>query len=353
LVIIVRYCIVFAVEVASFELAGASIDAAIAALQERSMVVLLDRSRPPEAGYLLAAASTVTASTIATMLREAVGMPWLALPAARCDALGLTRMGPAPHADGRDMMVTFEARKGIATGISAADRALTMRVAADPASSAADVAKPGHVLPVRVDPAGVLGRCGVAEAAAELTALAGLPGGAALCQAMDDDGRPATGRALDLLAARLELPTVDTLDVLQRRLRETRLVERAGPERMLATPSGPLRCVTYREPGAGLHYALVLGEPSRAEPLRVSAHTQDPLADALAATSDSRSRLHAAIAEIAADGRGVLLYLAPRAAGAAADNAGAALLEATRRAHVVRQILRDLGAAAILAAPLA
>lgn len=341
-------------EVASSEFVEAPVDAAIEALRCGAMVVLVDRSQAVEAGYLVTVAQTITAETLATMLREAVGMPWLALPAARCDALGLTRMGRRPHSDGRDMMVTFEARDGITTGISAADRASTMRVASDPASTTADIAKPGHVLPVRVDPAGVLHRCSVAEAAAELATFAGFPGGAALCQAMDDDGQPATGDELHDLADRLELHVVDTLDVLERRLRDTRLVERTGEQRAVMTAIGPMRGVTYRDlTSSALHYALVLGEPSLPEPLHVSAHTQNPFTDVFSTDAGARSALHAALEAIAAERRGALLYLAPPAPTTESDSLGDALIAATRRAHVITQILRDLGARAILAAPAA
>ncbi|MBS1878280.1 MAG: 3,4-dihydroxy-2-butanone-4-phosphate synthase [Actinobacteria bacterium] len=328
-------------EIASVEPLGDRLEPAIEALRRGAMAMLVDRGAGG-GGHLVAVASSIGAETVATMLREAVGMPFLALSEERCEALELTPIGA-----GSEMMITIESRHGTSTGISASDRALTMRVAAGPAYTAVDVVKPGHVLPIRVPADRLLSRPDAAATALELAALAGSPGGAALCQVLDADGAPAAVAEAEELARRLEIPLADSLEVVEHRLRATALVHRDGAERIVATAAGPLRCVSYRGRGGGRrHFALLHGDPALPEPIHLETVVQDPPADAFASAGVDRPP-QAALAAVVGRGRGVVLYLAAEDA----EPAGDAALARSRRAHLIRQILRDLGVAAIATGP--
>ncbi|MFT3865150.1 MAG: 3,4-dihydroxy-2-butanone-4-phosphate synthase [Solirubrobacterales bacterium] len=300
------------------------------------MLLLADWTGEAPGGYLLAVAQTITAETMATMLREAAGMPWLALAAERSDALGLTPMGHDHDAAGSRMMVTFEARNGVTTGISAADRALTMRVAADLGSTAADIVTPGHVIPYRVEADGPPRGWSPAEAALELATFAGFPAGATLCQVMDEEGRPAGKAGAAATAERLGLRTVEAIDILDLRLDRSLLIERAGDETVIDSPIGPLRCVSYDDQDGRVHHALIRGDVSGAEPVPLQVATQDIPTDVFGGVGprDALTRLEA-------EDSGLLVYLA------APRHNSATAVESTRQAHVLAKVLRDLGIAAV------
>ena len=199
--------------------AAVSLDLVLAGLRHGRTIVLYDDVGEHE-GDLVLAADHVTAEAIAFMAREARGLIRLALPAERCDALGLPPM-PARNRSrlAGAFTVSVEARDGVTTGISAADRAQTIRVAADPASGAADLVRPGHVFPLRATPGGVLKRARNTEAAVELAELAGLVPAAVICQVLDDDGEVATRPELERFCARHGLALVAVSDVVAHRRR--------------------------------------------------------------------------------------------------------------------------------------
>jgi 3,4-dihydroxy 2-butanone 4-phosphate synthase/GTP cyclohydrolase II len=320
--------------------------AAVDALAAGRIVAVVDPCRPEAGGCLVAAAEHVTAEAVNTMLVHAGGTPWLALPEQRCLALGLRSFGtPRPWA----FQISIEARQGVTTGVSAADRALTMRVAASPDSTAAHVIEPGHVMPIRVPDDAILLRAGVADAAVELALAAGTSGGAAICWILDEDGDPAPPAAIEELAGSLGVRVATTLDALDLRMRSQSAVVRERDER-LVTPAGPVRAVTFGDRhGAGRHVALVQGTPAAGAPALVSVHEQDPLGDVFGAgDASSRRALESALARGAGAPAAVLLHVAPpRIADPAPDDPAAAarasLLRAKRTAHVVTQILDDLG----------
>jgi 3,4-dihydroxy-2-butanone 4-phosphate synthase len=192
--------------------------AALADLRAGRMVLLCDdRDRGGE-GDLLVAAEFATAAAVNFMAKEARGLICLALAAERCEELGLEAIGPRGHSPlGDSSMVSIEARSGVSTGISAADRARTIAVAADPNAGAKDLVQPGHVLPLRARPGGVLERPGLVEAAVELTSAAGLRSAAVLCQLMRDDGRMAREQDLELFAGRHGLSVVTVSEVVEHR----------------------------------------------------------------------------------------------------------------------------------------
>lgn len=318
---------------------------AVRALTRGGMIVLTERAPEGVAGFLVAAAQTITATQMAAMLRDARGMPWLALPDARCRALELR-----PVHDGdtrRTFMVSIEAREGTTTGVSAAERARTMRVAAHPASTAGDVVQPGHVMPLRARPPSARERPGVVEAAVELAALAGHPGGAAMCQLLDDDGEPAREDRVAAFAAAHELPLVDQLDVLDHLLPERRLVTRLGVREEVAIGRHVVRAVTYLDRFYGVrHLALACGDLGGPAAPTVRVHVQEPLRDVF--DDAGRAALLAALDAVADAAPGVLLYLArtDQSPGRPAASEGArrheALLARRRQPYVAAQILDDL-----------
>ncbi|HVW48063.1 MAG TPA: 3,4-dihydroxy-2-butanone-4-phosphate synthase [Solirubrobacterales bacterium] len=183
------------------------------------MVLLRDDRERRGEGDLLIAAEAADAAAINFMVTEARGIVCLALSTERCRELGLEQIGNRGNQSslGDSAMVSIEAREGVTTGISAADRARTIAVAVDPSSGPEDLVQPGHVFPLRARPGGVLERAGRTEAAVDLATAAGLGGGAVLCQLMRDDGHMATGSDLEVFADRHGLAILDVSDVVEHR----------------------------------------------------------------------------------------------------------------------------------------
>jgi 3,4-dihydroxy-2-butanone 4-phosphate synthase len=182
------------------------------------MVLLRDDCERMGEGDLLIAAEFADAAAVNFMVTEARGLVCVALSTERCAELGLEQIGNRGNQSslGDSAMVSIEAREGVTTGISAGDRARTIRVAIDPASGPEDIVVPGHVFPLRARSGGVLERAGRTEAAVDLTAGAGLRGGGVLCQVMHDDGHMAAGDDLELFAARHGLSILNVSDVVTR-----------------------------------------------------------------------------------------------------------------------------------------
>ncbi len=183
------------------------------------MVLLRDDCERRGEGDLLIAAEAADAEAVNFMAAEARGIVCLALSTGRCERLGLEQIGNRGNRSslGDSAMISIEAREGVTTGISAADRARTIAVAVDPASGPEDLVQPGHVFPLRARPGGVLERAGRTEAAVDLTAGGGLRGAGVLCQVMREDGHMATGEDLEVFAARHGIAILDVSEVVERR----------------------------------------------------------------------------------------------------------------------------------------
>jgi 3,4-dihydroxy 2-butanone 4-phosphate synthase/GTP cyclohydrolase II len=206
--------------------------------------------------------------------------------------------------------VSVEAARNTTTGISAHDRAETVRVLSDPASGPEDLRRPGHMFPLRSRRGGVLKRAGHTEAGTDLARLAGLTPAAVLCEIMDDDGQMARLPRLVEFAKEHGLGLTTVADVIAHRMKTEKLVERvAGP--MLPTEFGPFRIYAYRNTvNDEEHVALVMGEIDPDEPVLVRVHSQCLTGDVFAsARCDCGVQLAAALERIAAEGKGVLLYL--------------------------------------------
>jgi 3,4-dihydroxy 2-butanone 4-phosphate synthase/GTP cyclohydrolase II len=196
---------------------------ALRQLRAGGMVVVCDDPDREDEGDLCMAAELITPEAIAFMACHARGLICLALPEERCDELDLPLMVPANQGtEATGFAVSIEAATGVTTGISAADRARTIRVAVDPATGPRDLVRPGHVFPLRARPGGVLERRGQTEAAVDLTRLAGLTPGGVLCEVINDDGTMARGASLEAFCRRNALPVV-TVEHIAEHLRSRSL----------------------------------------------------------------------------------------------------------------------------------
>jgi 3,4-dihydroxy 2-butanone 4-phosphate synthase/GTP cyclohydrolase II len=319
--------------------------AAGAALAAGRPVLLLDDCADLPTGVLVVAAECVDAPTMAFLVRESSGLVCVAMTRERLDAL---RIPPLAARDagppGAAFAVAVDLAKGISTGISARDRALTVRALADPATLAGDLVRPGHVLPLRARDGGVLERHRPVEAAVELCTRAGLAPAAALATAVDEAGEVAGPAALAALAERAALPVVRVSQVVAACRRATPPL-RAGASTTLPTAHGVFSALGYAGDGAE-HLALVRGDLTGPAPVPVHVHAECVAGDVLGSQRCTcAARLDAALAAIDAAGHGVLVYLRTRAApgvgpvhalrGCAVPGADTAALAA--------HVLRDLG----------
>jgi 3,4-dihydroxy 2-butanone 4-phosphate synthase/GTP cyclohydrolase II len=269
-----------------------------------------DEDRENE-GDLAIAAECVTPEAINFMAREGRGLICLSLTSERCDDLDLPPMveeNTSPF--GTAFTVSIEARGRVTTGISAADRAATVKVAIDPATKPADLLRPGHMFPLRAAPGGVLKRAGQTEASVDLARIAGLTPAAAICEIMNDDGTMARLPDLKKFVAAHGLAMISVADLIRYRMQTERLVKRiAAPH--LPTEFGEFRIVAYKSDVTHEeHVALVAGEWAEDEPILVRVHSQCLTGDVFGSSRcDCGAQLRRAMEKIGGEGKGVLLYL--------------------------------------------
>ena len=335
----------------------------VAELRAGRMVVLVDEEDRENEGDLVLAAEHVTPEAINFMVTHARGLVCLTLTRARCAQIGLKPMvqhNGSVH--GTAFTVSIEAAEGVSTGISAADRALTVRAAVAQGARAEDIVQPGHVFPLMAQDGGVLMRAGHTEAGCDLAALAGLEPAAVICEIMNDDGTMARLPDLERFADRHGLKIGAIADLIEYRSRNESLIERAS-SRALRTPWGGLQAVLYRDRASGgAHLALVHGTPhSAVDPVLVRVHEPLSVLDVLEADGSGHSwSLPRALQRVVAAEAGVVVLinagesaatLLDRFDAAAAPTRGAAA--ALRTYGIGAQILRDLGVRRmrLLAAP--
>ncbi|SDI71982.1 bifunctional 3,4-dihydroxy-2-butanone-4-phosphate synthase/GTP cyclohydrolase II [Pseudomonas panipatensis] len=277
------------------------------------MVLLVDDEDRENEGDLLLAAEHCTPAAINFMAREARGLICLTLTEEHCQRLGLEQMVPANgSAFSTAFTVSIEAASGVTTGISAADRAHTVRTAVAPGARADDLVQPGHIFPLRAREGGVLTRAGHTEAGCDLARLAGLTPSAVIVEVMNDDGSMARRPELEAFAERHGIRIGTIADLIQYRLSTEHTVARIG-ERELPTVHGTFRLVTYEDRiEGGVHMAMVMGDIRHDEPTLVRVHVIDPLRDLVGAEySGPRNwTLWAALQKVAEEGRGVVVVLA-------------------------------------------
>ncbi|MBM4394936.1 MAG: 3,4-dihydroxy-2-butanone-4-phosphate synthase [Deltaproteobacteria bacterium] len=289
----------------------ATIEEALGALREGRMIILVDDEDRENEGDIVAAASAITAEQVAFMAKQARGLICLTLEAARCDELGLDPMTPRNNAPlGTAFTVSIDAREGVSTGVSAADRARTMRRAVDPATTSRDFVSPGSVFPLRAVPGGVLSRTGQTEGSVDLARLAGLPPAGVICEVLREDGTMMRLAELREFGARFGLPVAAVADLVAYRLRTEKLVERVAVSD-LPTDFGDFRVHAFRSAvDDRTHLALVAGDVSADEPALVRVHRASFPGDTFAFGDDKgRAGFEGALAAVAASGRGVFLYL--------------------------------------------
>ena len=295
----------------------ATIEEAIEEIRAGRFVVVADDEDRENEGDLTIAAQFVTPDAVNFMATHGRGLICLCLTPERCDELGLRQMTDQNEAQfGTAFTVTIEARDGVSTGISAADRARTIQVAVDPTSTPQDLVSPGHVFPLRARAGGVLKRSGQTEAAVDLARLAGLTAAGVVCEIMKDDGTMARVPDLVGFCERHGLKLVTVADLIEYRRRTEKLVERVVSVR-LPTDYGDLQAVAYRETLTGKqHVALVKGDVEGTDDVLVRVHSECLTGDVFhSRRCDCGEQLEQALARIDREGRGVLLYLSQEGRG--------------------------------------
>ena len=286
------------------------IEDAIAAIAAGGMVVVIDDAGRENEGDLILAADKATPAAIAFMIRHTSGVVCAAVTAERLDALRLPLMvADNTESQRTAFTVTVDYAHGTTTGISAADRAATLRGLADPQAGPADFVRPGHVFPLRARAGGVLERRGHTEAAVDLARLAGCEPCGVLCEIVNDDGTMARPNELGAFAARHGLPIVSIADLVAYRRRSEPVVEAVANAR-LPTPHGVFSARVYRDASGAEHIALVMGDVSGATDVLVRVHSECLTGDVFGSLRcDCGAQLDAALAKVAAEGRGVIVYL--------------------------------------------
>jgi 3,4-dihydroxy 2-butanone 4-phosphate synthase/GTP cyclohydrolase II len=275
------------------------------------MFILVDDEDRENEGDLVIAAEKVTPQAINFMAKHARGLICLALTPERVEELQLPPQATENTATfGTAFTVSIDARKGITTGISAADRATTIRVAIDPKSKPSDLARPGHIFPLKAQQGGVLRRAGQTEGSVDLAKLAGLYPAGVICEIMNEDGTMARVPELAKFAKAHKLKMVTIKALIEYRMQRETFVRRAASARM-PTTFGEFEAVAFENQIDGVtHIALVKGRVDNGEPTLVRVHSGCLTADALGSLRcDCRDQLHKAMEIIQKEGRGVLLYL--------------------------------------------
>jgi 3,4-dihydroxy 2-butanone 4-phosphate synthase/GTP cyclohydrolase II len=325
----------------------------LAELRAGRMIVVMDDADRENEGDLLMAASLVRPEDINFMARNGRGLICLTLTPERCRALRLPLMvSESTDRMGTNFTVSIEAARGVTTGISAQDRAHTVRTAVAPDARPEDLKQPGHVFPLMSRPGGVLTRAGHTEAGCDLARLAGLEPAAVIVEIMNDDGTMARRPELERFAAQHGLAIGTIADLIRYRLKNESSVECVA-ERMVETEAGAFRMRWYADRAHGsMHVALVHGSPGAAPPL-VRVHVRETMRDLLGVRgAHSGWSLRAALARIAREPCGVVVVLRPPESSsdiigsiAGLDQAAEPATEGAvlRTYGIGAQILRDLG----------
>ena len=301
----------------------APIDEILAELRAGRMVVLVDDEQRENEGDLVCAAEFITPQIVNFMVTHARGMLCVPLESAACDRLELGPQGTVNTSQlGTAYTVSVDAHRrfGTTTGVSAADRATTIRLLADPATRPDDLVRPGHMHPLRAREGGVLVRTGQTEGSVDLCRLAGLRPAAAIIEIMNDDGTMARLPELVEFCRRHGLKMCKIADIIAYRMAREQLVERIA-ESQVQTPEGEFRLIAYRSVVDPLpHVALVAGrvgrEPELSEPVLVRVQPHDLLGDVFGDTRHATGQtLHRAMRAVSAAGEGAIVYMRQEAMG--------------------------------------
>jgi 3,4-dihydroxy 2-butanone 4-phosphate synthase/GTP cyclohydrolase II len=291
-----------------------SIEDAVSEIREGRMIIIVDDEDRENEGDLVCAAEKATPEIINFMARHARGLICLPLTEERCDELHLTtQVADNTSFLGTAFTVSIDARKGVTTGISVADRATTIQVAVDPQTRPQDLARPGHIFPLRAKKGGVLVRPGQTEASVDIARIAGLYPAGVICEIMNEDGTMSRLPQLQDFAEAHNLKMITVADLVRYRISKETLVKRAV-ETDLPTVYGRFRAIAYENIINGdVHLAMVMGEFSADDPVLVRVHTENVTCDMFGSLIDDTGfQLHTALEKISAAGQGVVLYLRQR-----------------------------------------
>ena len=290
----------------------ARVERALEELRRGRMVILVDDAERENEGDLVIAAQFVTPEAINFMAKFARGLICLSLTEEQVRRLGLTMMVNENQSTySTAFTVSIEAASGVTTGISAADRATTVKAAIDPEARPEDLVRPGHVFPLRARKGGVLVRAGQTEGSVDLCRLAGLTPAGVICEVMNDDGTMARMPDLEKFAAQHHLHILGVADVIHYRMQREALVRRGAEARVPTLFGGEMRCIAYEnDVDTAQHVALVKGTWDPDEPVLVRVHSKCLTGDVFASRRcDCGPQLHRALQMIDEAGKGVLVYL--------------------------------------------
>lgn len=297
----------------------APIEEAVADIRNGRLVIIVDDEDRENEGDVACAAEKVTPEIINFMATHARGLICMPLTEERCDELHLTmQVADNTSSFGTAFTVSIEARSGVTTGISASDRATTILTAVDPKTKPSDLARPGHVMPLRARKGGVLVRPGQTEAIVDLARIAGLSPAGVICEISSANGEMARLPELEEFSRRHNIKIISVADLIRYRMRKETLVRRAA-ETEVATAYGLFRAIAFENVVNGeVHLAMVMGDVAaeRAEPVLVRIHTENVIGDVFGSVMDDTGfQLQTSLKKIAAAGRGVVLYLKQREHG--------------------------------------
>ena len=289
----------------------AGIEEAIDDIHEGRMVIVVDDEDRENEGDLTIAAEKITPEIINFMAKHGRGLICLPMTGGRLAELQIPLMVDDNSSKfNTAFCVSIEAREGVSTGISAADRAATVRAAIDPATRPADLVRPGHMFPLRAEDGGVLRRAGQTEAAVDLARIAGLYPAGVICEIMNEDGSMARVPELAEFAAEHDIKMINIADLIRYRLGTERFVKLAASPQ-LPTVYGDFTLYAYQnELDSKIHLALVMGDVAGDQPVLVRVHSECLTGDAFfSARCDCGPQLQTAMQRIAEEGRGIIVYL--------------------------------------------
>ena len=291
------------------------IEDAITEIGKGNLVIVTDDESRENEGDLIMAASKVTPESVNQMIRDARGLICVPLMSNQLNRLGISSMvSNNREAQKTDFTVSVDAAHGISTGISAFDRASTIKILADPIATAQDLVQPGHVFPLRARPGGVLERAGHTEAAVDLASLAGLHPSGVICEILNEDGSMARLPELKVLKKKWGIKLISIAALIEYRHQREQLIEKFT-ESDFPCKSGKFRLYGFRSILDGrIHYALTLGSITTNSPTLVRVQTANILTDSLGLNdgSNSSNPIEQALEVIATNGSGVLLYMESR-----------------------------------------
>jgi len=301
----------------------ASIEEAIEDIRQGKMVILVDDEDRENEGDLTMAAEAVTPEAINFMAKYGRGLICLTLTPEKCDALGLKPMvrdNKSPFETA--FTISIEAREGVTTGISAADRSHTILTAVADNASDEDLVSPGHIFPLRARKGGVLVRLGQTEGSVDLARLAGLKPAGVICEIMNDDGTMARMPELKVFAKEHGIKICTIADLVAYRLNNERLVRKVAEAQLPSYYGGEWRVIAFENDIDHLeHIALIKGEFGKDEPVLVRMHSECLTGDVLGSQRcDCGDQLHCAMERIALEGTGVIVYLRQEGRGIGLHN---------------------------------